>query len=676
MKVFNKKWLFIAFLILFYASICSCQTGGEKYYYGVEIDGVICGFSESKIFRKVKDGKETIMIKEKVQTKSSLLGANVDAKIWVEYHVDSATNQFFYHDSDIEQGKIKVGSTIVIDGDTAHVTSKLDGKTRDVSLPENVILENSQFFPHLIRDFVEKDLESKVYQIFDVLDGDVQDTLYTKVGMEETELAGDKYNALVLDELSYQTGLKMRWWINTENGYLLKAKHPTRTAFLANPSIRYKVERVNMDNYVLAKANVSISDIKSISYLEVKASLEPTGAWITQEDLNVAGQSFEGTVEDNTIKGIFKISHPKYDGRGAPPFPPDFSEDKALQKYLEPEDFIESDDPVLIEKAESLTKGAKDSWDAAKRLSKWVAEEIGYDIPGGGSARKTYDLREGECGAHSRLLTAFCRAVGIPARVVWGCMYVPNIGGSFGQHGWNEIYMGEVGWIPVDATAREIDYADSGHIRLAVLSSINTALNPKKMEILDFQAGSKKMGMIVSADIPEKYTSYIGNYRGEHAAFKILVQNGNLAVDIPGKGIFELNEPDENGNWYFKVTDDASVSFQKEDFEGVMGMTLCSRTRLPKREDAKSVGDVVPEKFQPYLGKYPVPMQDIELIVIYKDGNLAVNDPNQGIVKLKGPDKDGLWIDQWNKNKISFDTDESGKVSSMIFHSIHKLSKE
>ena len=124
------------------------------------------------------------------------------------------------------------------------------------------------------------------------------------------------------------------------------------------------------------------------------------------------------------------------------------------------------------------------------------------------------------------------------------------------------------------------------------------------------------------------------------------------------------------------MTDDASVSFQEEDFEGVMGMTLCSRTRLPKREDAKSVGEVVPEKFQPYLGKYPVPMQDIELIVIYKDGNLAVNDPNQGIVKLKGPDKDGLWIDQWNKNKISFDADEAGNVSSMIFHSIHKLSKE
>ncbi len=676
MNAFKRQVLFIAFLILFYASTGSCQIGGEKQYYGVEMDGVVCGFSETKILHKVKDGKEIMIINEKVQLKSSLLGANVDTKIWAEYHVDPETGYFSYHNSDVEQGKIKIGTTIVIDGDTAHVTSKLNGKTRNVYLPEDVVLENSQYFPHLIKDFVERDLESKVYQIFDVMDGEVQETLYAKVGMEEMEMAGGQYNAIVLDELNYKTGLKLRWWINTENGFLLKAKHPLRTAFLASSSIKYKVGKVNLDKFIFAKTDVSISDIKAISYMKVKASLEPTGAWITQEDLNVPGQSFEGTVENNTIKGIFEIRHPKYDGKNAPPFPPDFSKDEALRKYLEPEDFIESDDPILVDKAGRLTKGAKDSWAAAKLLSKWVAEEIGYDIPGGGSARKTYDLREGECGAHSRLFAAFCRAVGIPARVVWGCMYVPNLGGSFGQHGWNEIYMGEAGWIPVDTTAREIDYADSGHIRLSTLSSMNTALNPKKMEILDFQAGSQQMAMIAVAETPENYNSYVGNYRGEQVAFKILVQNGNLAIDIPGKGIFELNEPDENGDWYFKLTEDACISFLEEEFEGVTGMTLSSRTRLPKREDAKISGNVVPEKFRPYLGKYPVPMQETELIVIFKDGNLAVDDPNQGIVKLKGPDEEGLWIDQWDKNKISFDSDESGNITSMIFHSIHKLYKE
>ena len=48
--------------------------------------------------------------------------------------------------------------------------------------------------------------------------------------------------------------------------------------------------------------------------------------------------------------------------------------------------------------------------------------------------------------------------------------------------------MGKVGWIPVDATAFEINYLDSGHIRLGVYQ-FATTFNPKKMEILDYKAG-------------------------------------------------------------------------------------------------------------------------------------------------------------------------------------------
>ena len=122
---------------------------------------------------------------------------------------------------------------------------------------------------------------------------------------------------------------------------------------------------------------------------------------------------------------MFEISHAKYDGKNAPPFPPNFK-DASLEKYLIADGRVESDDPVLIKKAKEITEGSKNSWEAATRLSKWVAENIHYAIPGGGTARKTYDIRAGECGAHSFLLASFCRAVGIPARVVWGGMYVPN----------------------------------------------------------------------------------------------------------------------------------------------------------------------------------------------------------------------------------------------------------
>ena len=111
------------------------------------------------------------------------------------------------------------------------------------------------------------------------------------------------------------------------------------------------------------------------------------------------------------------------------------------------------------------------------RFSSWVSEEISYAIPGGGTARGVYESRSGECGGHSLLLAAFCRAVGIPARMVWGVMYVPGEGGKFGQHGWTEVWMGEQGWLPVDATADQVDFADSGHIRLSEFRSLAIRAN-------------------------------------------------------------------------------------------------------------------------------------------------------------------------------------------------------
>ncbi len=64
-----------------------------------------------------------------------------------------------------------------------------------------------------------------------------------------------------------------------------------------------------------------------------------------------------------------------------------------------------------------------------------------------------------------------------------------NGGGAFGQHAWNEVYMGKAGWIPIDTTASEVDYVDSGHVRVGVVRSISSALKLLRAEILDHRVG-------------------------------------------------------------------------------------------------------------------------------------------------------------------------------------------
>lgn len=638
----------------------------EKIYYALEMNEQVFGYIELSTLNIKEQGRSLIKLKEIAESRNSALGVPIDVKGWSEYRIDSGTGRFTFYEQEIDQASLKFRISAFIEGKTARINLQPGGAEKAVSLPEGVLLENPYYFPNLLKESREANLGPREYQVLDVLDRNIHKVTVTRKGPESVQIAGKTYRAIILEALDHNIGLKSRQWVNAENGYLLKAEGPRSTLSLADQSVKNKLERVNMDNHLFAKAGATISDIPAISYLKVRAKLEPVGNWITPESLRVTGQSFDGTVNENRIEGVFEVRHNKYDGRNAPPFPPNFGGDPQLRPFLAPEDFVESDDPVLIQKANDLTAGAKDSWEAARRLSQWVAEEIGYDIPGGTSARNTYDVREGECGAHSRLFAAFCRGVGIPARVVWGCMYVPNLGGSFGQHAWNEVYMGEIGWIPLDTTAKETDFADSGHIRLGILSSAHVALNPKQMEILDFQAGSQSFGGFQGVVDAKKYEPYLGRFKGRRGVIIVSLENGGLSLTLADKRVFGLREPDEKGEWLFKLSRDVGVTFERDTSGRVVGMTILNRVRLPKKGEPQNVPDSVPENIRPYLGQYSVPMQKQEIMVAYDDGHLAVHIPGLGVSVIEGPDAQGLWTAKTGDDRFSFIMDDAGKVRTMI----------
>ena len=253
--------------------------------------------------------------------------------------------------------------------DTVLITKNMGGGTKEIPLLQDSILTEWSLYPRLFQDFHNNGLEIETYEILDLLDREFQKTTFTRRGSERLELAGNTYDALVLDAINQRIGGKTRIWIDKNTGMMLKTETPNRqTTTLTDKSVKPEIRRLNADTLILAKAGILIRNFQNISYLKVKATLNPIGQWITPESLNIRGQSFSGTVENNRIEGIFEISHQRYNGENPPPFPADYSRDQDLQPFLLPEDFIESDDPVLINKAKELTAGARDSWDAAKRL--------------------------------------------------------------------------------------------------------------------------------------------------------------------------------------------------------------------------------------------------------------------------------------------------------------------
>ena len=490
----------------------------ETYYYGVEIQGNLVGYMEMNIIPGTGAENANTILKIKTYMKLTLMGQAFDTTVLETYHLAPKTNLPTYYSNDITQGTMKTGVTVTISTDSACFTPKT-GRAKTIALAPGTMVGNPPYFSFLIKDLQgNREKWEKTYPVVDTGSGEISPMTYTFKGTEKLVLAGKTYNALVFDFREPQKGVMARLWINREDGRMLKAEMPNNRLYEADAAVIGQIKRAEIDDLLFARVNTLIIDYKSISYMKVNARILSLGEVITPESLNFPGQSFKGTVTGNLIEGIFEIRRQQYNGEGAPPFPTSFNADSRLQKYLEAEDLIEADDPVLVNKAKELTKGSKDSWEAVLRLSKWVAENIFYEIPGG-SARHTYNTGKGECGSHSRLFTAFCRAVGIPARIVTGCMYTPTFNGSFGQHAWNEVYMGEKqGWIPVDSTVDETGYVDSGHIRLGNMVSFN----PQNMEILDFKAKSvaditaSTLGKIVNLpwEIGKTYT-FEYTYKGQ-----------------------------------------------------------------------------------------------------------------------------------------------------------------
>jgi tetratricopeptide (TPR) repeat protein len=283
-----------------------------------------------------------------------------------------------------------------------------------------------------------------------------------------------------------------------------------------------------------------------------------------------------------------------------------------------------------------------------------VGKEIAGAVPGGSSAINTLRIREGECGSHSRLLAAFCRAVGIPSRLAVGCLYSPWYGGSFGQHAWTEVYMGEnVGWIMVDATILEFDYVDAGHIKLGEL----TTFYPESMEILEYRIGNEKE----VAGIPEEYKEYLGPYirPDNRNVVEVIYADGSLTLDVIGRMQLALHKADEQGRWYAKLTDKVYLTFDENS------LTITEKAYAMKKADVEiDIAEGTPGEMKVLLGPYVISQVNAEFTVVWHDGlkmNVPKVDAPRSLIETEG----GMWKDTVDGKVYSFVLKEDGSVSGM-----------
>lgn len=174
----------------------------------------------------------------------------------------------------------------------------------------------------------------------------------------------------------------------------------------------------------------------------------------------------------------------------------------------------------------------------------------------------------------------------------------------------------------------------------------------------------------------EQYASYLGSYTANYGPFRnaefvVTVQNGYLSLDIPNQIIYELKEPDEEGKWYFKITDQIAISFTFDEWRNVTGMKLHQAGysfELPKGLPPDD--DEYPEDMEKYVGFYQTEDPNVTVEVLVNEGRLALNVTGQPtLLELYPPDDEGKWYIRFNPTiAISFNETEDDRVTSFTAH--------
>ncbi|MBM0743914.1 transglutaminase family protein [Phormidium sp. CLA17] len=127
-----------------------------------------------------------------------------------------------------------------------------------------------------------------------------------------------------------------------------------------------------------------------------------------------------------------------------------------MQDYLEADEVIDWHHPDILAQAKQLSFGQITSAAIAQRCFEWVRDNIFHSVdyqmnPVTCKASEVLRYETGYCYAKSHLLAALLRANGIPAGFCYQRLSIDDKGAPYSLHGFNAIYLEDIGWYRVDA---------------------------------------------------------------------------------------------------------------------------------------------------------------------------------------------------------------------------------
>jgi transglutaminase-like putative cysteine protease len=126
-------------------------------------------------------------------------------------------------------------------------------------------------------------------------------------------------------------------------------------------------------------------------------------------------------------------------------------------RFLQPDRLVPTDGRIR-QLAMAVTKGKTTDLEKARAIYEHVTRSVKYDKSGQGWGRGdalyVCDARAGNCTDFHALIIGMARSVGIPAKFAIGFPLPAQRGSGEipGYHCWAEVYVRDIGWIPLDSS--------------------------------------------------------------------------------------------------------------------------------------------------------------------------------------------------------------------------------
>ena len=431
------------------------RYGATAVWRGVYYRGEKIGFTVSQTVR-TDAGFE---LQEDGRLQMLLLGQDSAATLHTRAWVDQSFGlQSFEFSLDPGTGPIKVNGTVDQNGPPyilkVAITSSGGTRTEEYTLPEPPVMSLN-----LSRMLASRGITPGSHVQWAVFDPATlrNAPVDIAVGRREVVRGTEGVVPAFRVEMTFQ-GLRTTSWI-TDTGDVVKEESPLglmtvrespeRAQGLAVPG-RVQADLLQMAA-VVPEMRQRIDEPRAVRRIRMRVE----GVDLAGADMSGAGQ----VVDDGAIE--------IRDAQSLSAGPADAD----VARYLNPEPLIESDAPEIRAEAELAVRGVDGARARAERLTRYVNALLDkkptLSLP---SAREVLRTKVGDCNEHTALYVAMARAIGIPARIAVGLVFVRGVQGAFYYHAWPEVYLDEGGgrglWLPVDPTLNEFP-ADATHLRLA-----------------------------------------------------------------------------------------------------------------------------------------------------------------------------------------------------------------